>query len=149
MLWSKATKLIACEYLSDRVYSKSSLENRFTHFRILAVGVVKKYCMHFANDFLVRWVESEENRLSRYCAELQESSLKSLTLKFCIRDLSVVCLCFDFNNWIPDLQRDFLKNPPEGAGHGLKCIEFKKRHHFDFKNFSRLSTLLSCEKIIC
>ena len=37
---------------------------------------------------------------------------------------------------------NFSKNPPDGAGHGLKCIESKKRQHFYFKNFLRPSTLL-------
>ena len=43
----------------------------------------------------------------------------------------------------------FLKNPPDGAGHGLKYIKSKKRQQFYFKNFLRPSTLLLCEKIIC
>ena len=33
----------------------------------------------------------------------------------------------------------FLENPPDGAGHGLKCIESKNRQHFYFKNFLRPS----------
>ena len=43
-------------------------------------------------------------------------------------------------------QGSFFKNPPDGAEHSLKCIESRNRHHFDFKNFLRLSTLLLYEK---
>ena len=31
--------------------------------------------------------------------------------------------------WTPYLRGDFLKNPSEGAGHGVKCIESINRHH--------------------
>ena len=56
---------------------------------------------------------------------------------------------FDLLKWNPNLLGIFLKNPPDGAGHGLKCIESKNRQHFYSKNFLRPSTLLLCKKIIC
>ena len=42
----------------------------------------------------------------------------------------IIAISFYFTlfKWIPNLQGNFLKNPPEGAGHGLKCIQSKSRY---------------------
>ena len=37
----------------------------------------------------------------------------------------VIATYFTLFKWILGLRRDFLKNPPEGAGHGLNCIKSK------------------------
>ena len=42
---------MACEYFPVWLYWKSNLENRFTHFRILAVDLVKKYRTQCAAAF--------------------------------------------------------------------------------------------------
>ena len=34
------------------------------------------------------------------------------------------------------------------TGHGLKCFKSRKHHHFCFKHFWRLLTLLLCKKIV-
>ena len=56
---------------------------------------------------------------------------------------------FALFKWNPNVLGIFLKNPPDGAGHILKCIESKNWHHFDFKTFLRPWTLLLCKKIVC
>ena len=40
----------------------------------------------------------------------------------------------------------FFAKPPEGADHSLKCAESKIRHHFYFKNFSKLTTFMIGQK---
>ena len=43
--------------------------------------------------------------------------------------------CFTLVKWNWNWRAAFFKNPPDGAGHSLKCIESKNRQHFHFKNF--------------
>ena len=40
-----------------------------------------------------------------------------------------------FQEKIKTLSKEFFKNPPDGRGHGLKCIESKNRCHFEKPTF--------------
>ena len=45
---------------------------------------------------------------------------------------------------IKTLSAGFFKNPPDGRGHGLKCIESKNRRHFEKPTFWVLQLCASC-----
>ena len=42
---------------------------------------------------------------------------------------------------------EFFVNPPEGTDHSLKCIKLKIKHHFNFKNFSKVTTSMLGKKL--
>ena len=54
-----------------------------------------------------------------------------------------------FQEKIKTLSKKFFKNPPDGRGHGLKCIESKIGRHFENQLFEYYNFVLHTQDDLC